>query len=95
MLGKHSGRHALRDALQELGFKVDGQALNHAFKRFKQLADKKKTVTALDLEAIVSDEVRERSERYNLAWFDVEASIAAGASREGRGGASLGRGVRG
>jgi 2-isopropylmalate synthase len=74
VLGKHSGRHALRDALQELGFRVDGQALNHAFKRFKQLADKKKTVTALDLEAIVSDEVRERSERYNLAWFDVEAS---------------------
>ena len=74
VLGKHSGRHALRDALQELGFKVDGQALNHAFKRFKEIADKKKNVTALDLEAIVSDEVRERSERYNLAWFDVEAS---------------------
>src|ERR671910_2629825 len=74
VLGKHSGRHALRDALQELGFKVDGQALNHAFKRFKEIADKKKNVTALALEAIVSDEVRERSERYNLAWFDVEAS---------------------
>jgi 2-isopropylmalate synthase len=74
VLGKHSGRHALREALEELGFKVDGQALNHAFKRFKAIADKKKNVTALDLEAIVSDEVRERSERYDLAWFDVEAS---------------------
>jgi 2-isopropylmalate synthase len=74
VLGKHSGRHALHDALEELGFKVDGQALNHAFKRFKAIADRKKNVTALDLEAIVSDEMRERSERYDLAWFDVEAS---------------------
>jgi 2-isopropylmalate synthase len=74
VLGKHSGRHALRDALEQLGFKVEGNALNEAFKRFKALADKKKQVTALDLEAIVSDQVREGSERYELAWFDVEAS---------------------
>src|SRR5256714_15385347 len=51
VLGKHSGRHALRSALQELGFEVDGQALNAAFKRFKELADKKKQVSAMDLEA--------------------------------------------
>ena len=74
MLGKHSGRHALRDALEQLGFKVEGNALNQAFKRFKEIADKKKQVTALDLEAIVSDQVREGAERYELAWFDVEAS---------------------
>src|SRR5688572_19087232 len=55
VLGKHSGRHALQDALQQLGFKVEGGVLNHAFKRFKEIADKKKQVTALDLEAIVSD----------------------------------------
>ena len=59
VLGKHSGRHALQDALQQLGFKVEGGALNQAFKRFKEIADKKKQVTALDLEAIVSDEMRE------------------------------------
>src|SRR6059036_3325927 len=57
VLGKHSGRHALRNALEELGFQVEGAALNTAFKRFKELADKKKKVTALDLEAIVSDEI--------------------------------------
>jgi 2-isopropylmalate synthase len=74
VLGKHSGRHALRDALEQLGFKVEGQALNQAFARFKEIADKKKQVTALDLEAIVSDEMRERTQGYNLAWFDVEAS---------------------
>ena len=69
MLGKHSGRHALKDALEQLGFVVEGNALNQAFKRFKELADKKKQVTSLDLEAIVSDEMRETSQKYELAWF--------------------------
>jgi len=78
VLGKHSGRHALKDALQELGFRVEGNALNQAFKAFKELADKKKQVTALDLEAIVSDEMRESEGRYELAWFEV----AAGSRRE-------------
>jgi 2-isopropylmalate synthase len=73
VLGKHSGRHALRDALEQLGFKVEGNALNQAFSRFKEIADKKKQVTALDLEAIVSDEMRERADSYALGWFEVEA----------------------
>ena len=73
VLGKHSGRHALKDALEQLGFKVEGGALNQAFKRFKEIADKKKQVTALDLEAIVSDEMRERTDSYALGWFEVEA----------------------
>ena len=73
VLGKHSGRHALRDALEQLGFRVEGNSLNAAFARFKEIADKKKQVTALDLEAIVSDEMRQRAESYNLAWFEVEA----------------------
>jgi 2-isopropylmalate synthase len=80
VLGKHSGRHALRDALEQLGFRVEGEALRHAFARFKAIADKKKNVTALDLEAIVSDEMRESAESYNLAWFEVEA----GSRREPR-----------
>ncbi|HEY0363509.1 MAG TPA: 2-isopropylmalate synthase [Solirubrobacteraceae bacterium] len=74
VLGKHSGRHALRAALEELGYQVDGQALNTAFKRFKELADKKKQVTAMDLEALVTDELREETGAYTLEWFDVEAS---------------------
>jgi 2-isopropylmalate synthase len=73
VLGKHSGRHALRDALEQLGFQVEGNALNAAFKAFKEVADRKKHVTALDLEAIVSDEMRERSDAHELAWFEVEA----------------------
>jgi len=74
VLGKHSGRHALRAALEELGYRVDGQVLNTAFKRFKEIADKKKQVTALDLEALVTDELREEVGAYTVEWFDVEAS---------------------
>jgi 2-isopropylmalate synthase len=74
VLGKHSGRHALRKALEELGFEVQGTALNQAFKRFKEIADKKKRVTALDLEAIVSDEMRQSPAAYELESFEVEAS---------------------
>jgi 2-isopropylmalate synthase len=74
VLGKHSGRHALQSALQELGYQVQGHALNQAFKRFKELADKKKQVSALDLEALVADELRAEAAAYTLEWFDVEAS---------------------
>jgi len=74
VLGKHSGRHALRQALAELGFEVSGQVLNTAFKRFKEIADKKKQVTAMDLEALLTDELREEVSGYQLEWFDVEAS---------------------
>jgi 2-isopropylmalate synthase len=75
VLGKHSGRHALHDALEELGFKVEGQALNTAFKRFKEIADKKKTLTAMDLEALVTEELRDEDVTgYSLEWFEVEAS---------------------
>jgi len=74
VLGKHSGRHALQQALAELGFSVSGQALNMAFKRFKEIADKKKQVTAMDLEALLTDELREKLAGYQLEWFDVEAS---------------------
>jgi 2-isopropylmalate synthase len=76
VLGKHSGRHALRKALEELGFEVDGAALKTAFERFKAVADKKKVVTALDLEALVSDEMRQSATAYALEWFEVEASSA-------------------
>jgi 2-isopropylmalate synthase len=74
VLGKHSGRHALAQALSELGFELSGETLVTAFKRFKEIADKKKQVTAMDLEALVTDELREEIAGYQLDWFDVEAS---------------------
>jgi 2-isopropylmalate synthase len=74
VLGKHSGRHALKSALEELGYAVDGQALNTAFKRFKEIADRKKHVTAMDLEALVTDELRDELHAYGLEWFEVDVS---------------------
>jgi 2-isopropylmalate synthase len=75
VLGKHSGRHALRSALEELGYRIDGAVLNQAFKRFKEVADRKKQVTAMDLEALVTDELREASgTNWTLEWFEVEVT---------------------
>lgn len=67
VLGKHSGRHAFRTRLEELGY--DGLSkpdLDAAFDRFKRLADKKKVVTDADLEAIVADEIFQAPEIWHL-----------------------------
>ena len=64
VLGKHSGRHAFRDRLQELGFDVEGEEFERAFKRFKDLADAKKVIYNEDLEAIVADSVHLTDDRY-------------------------------
>ncbi len=78
VLGKHSGRHALSKALEEMGFKVEGQALNTAFKRFKEIADRKKNVTAMDLEALVTEELRgDDIAAYSFIDFEVAASSAS------------------
>ncbi|NLE73091.1 MAG: 2-isopropylmalate synthase [Actinobacteria bacterium] len=73
VLGKHSGRHALRSRLAEVGINLDGERLNEAFRRFKELADHKKAITTLDLEALVSEEMRERHDIYSLTHFYVSA----------------------
>src|SRR5207249_5890769 len=57
VLGKHSGRHAFVDALQKLGITLEDVQLNRAFARFKDLADRKITLTDHDLEAIVTEEI--------------------------------------
>lgn len=57
VLGKHSGRHAFADTLQKMGIRVQGDVLNAAFARFKELADRKVTITEADLEAIVVEEL--------------------------------------
>ncbi|MCR9093406.1 MAG: 2-isopropylmalate synthase [bacterium] len=67
VLGKHSGRHAFRDRLEELGFAVEGEDFERAFKRFKALADAKKVIYNEDLEAIVADSVQTAGDRYVFA----------------------------
>ena len=58
VLGKHSGRHAFRKKLTELGFELGDNAIQDVFRRFKDLADKKKEVFDEDIVALVDDEVR-------------------------------------
>jgi 2-isopropylmalate synthase len=57
VLGKHSGRHAFADTLAKMGIHISGDALNAAFTRFKELADRKVELTDADLEAIVAEEL--------------------------------------
>jgi len=74
VLGKHSGRHAFADRLKELGFEVEGDEFQAAFRRFKELADKKKTIYNEDLEAIIADTVIGLDQHFEL----VELSILSG-----------------
>ncbi len=66
VLGKHSGRAALKARYEELGLTLDQEQLNTAFERFKILADKKKEVFDEDLMAILSDESEIEAERVRL-----------------------------
>ena len=65
-----------------MGFELDGQALNTAFKRFKEIADRKKQVTAMDLEALVTDELREDDRRLRARVVRGRGLLAAPAARD-------------
>jgi 2-isopropylmalate synthase len=71
VLGKHSGRHAFANRLNELGYPVSGDGLDKAFARFKKLADKKKHITDADLLALVSDELYQPTEYWRLEKIQV------------------------
>ena len=72
VLGKHSGRHAFSDTLQKMGITIHGEALNAAFTRFKELADRKVEITDADLEAIVAEELGTSVEQaYSLDALEV------------------------
>lgn len=71
VLGKHSGRHAFRVRLEELGYHFTEEELNQAFHRFKDLADKKKGITDADLQALVADEIYQPPEVYSLDGLQV------------------------
>ena len=99
VLGKHSGRHAFRDRLQELGFEVEGEEFERAFKRFKDLADAKKTIFNEDLEAIVGDSVAPASDQYQLGELSITSgtfatpSATVELSREGESSKTTAQGV--
>ena len=76
VLGKHSGRHAFRIRMQELGFELTQAELYPAFQRFKQLADRKKTVTDADLQALGTQESSGPEESFHL----VDLQVACGST---------------
>jgi len=71
VLGKHSGRHAFKVRLNELGFALSETELDKAFERFKLLADKKKAITDADLEALVTDEFYQPRQVFTLDGLQV------------------------
>ena len=73
VLGKHSGRHAFRSRLTELGYTLSDSELNAAFIRFKELADKKKDISNADIESMVTDEIQMISNKvYKLNHVQVQ-----------------------
>lgn len=74
VIGKHSGRHAFKKRLEELGFKLSEQELEKAFIRFKNLADRKKEISDKDLEAIVEDQMRIIPEKYKLGYLNISTA---------------------
>jgi len=71
VLGKHSGRHALHEHLKEMGYDLADAELNKVFKRFKDLADKKKHVMDEDMEALVAEEILRTKEIFKLEYMNV------------------------
>ncbi|HWP47910.1 MAG TPA: 2-isopropylmalate synthase [Candidatus Limnocylindrales bacterium] len=71
VLGKHSGRHAFRNRLEELGYKLSEEQLNEAFKRFKDLADKKKEIYDEDLQVIAGELSLSMPEAYTLEYLGI------------------------
>jgi 2-isopropylmalate synthase len=73
VLGKHSGRHAFRARLEELGVRLADEQLDHAFEEFKKLADKKKEIFDEDIEALVREEVEAAPDIFHLVNFHTTA----------------------
>jgi 2-isopropylmalate synthase len=71
VMGKHSGRHAFKSKLKELGFELGDNAIEEAFRRFKDLADKKKDVYDEDIMALVDDEVVRSNEHIRFVSLQV------------------------
>ena len=80
VLGKHSGRHAFEERLNDLGINLDEQIFEKIFADFKNLADKKKDVSDRDIEALVMDNTASVPETWKLDHWAVSTGSALGAS---------------
>ncbi|MFP4309925.1 MAG: 2-isopropylmalate synthase, partial [Desulfococcaceae bacterium] len=73
VLGKHSGRAALRSRLEEMGYQLSDEELAQVFKEFKRLADRKKSVVDEDLEALVTEGILRTTDVFKLEYLHVSA----------------------
>jgi 2-isopropylmalate synthase len=71
VLGKHSGRHAFKVRLADMGYDLTDEEVQEGFVRFKELADKKKTVTDADLAALITDQLYQQTELFILDGLQV------------------------
>ncbi|MDD2586213.1 MAG: 2-isopropylmalate synthase [Syntrophomonadaceae bacterium] len=76
VLGKHSGRHAFKERMHELGYELSVEELDKAFISFKDIADKKKEITNEDLEALVKDKVLAIPERFSLTYLHISSGTS-------------------
>jgi len=77
VMGKHSGRHAFKDRLADLGYELDKKDLNHLFKKFKELADKRKEILDEDIEVLIAEEILRVPDKYKLDYLNVVAGTVA------------------
>ena len=77
VLGKHSGRHAFRTKLAQMGYELSDEGLNHLFKKFKELADKRKEIHEEDIEALVAEEILRVPDVYELDYLNVVSGTVA------------------
>ena len=73
VLGKHSGRHALKDKIKELGYEIGDNAFQDLFKRFKDLADRKKEIFDDDIIALIDDELGRDHEKIKFISLQIVA----------------------
>ncbi|WP_031387680.1 2-isopropylmalate synthase [Desulfonatronum thiodismutans] len=71
VLGKHSGRHALKKRLEELGYRLDEDQVDLVFQALKRLADKKEQIATEDIEALVLEEIYRIPDKYKLVYLSV------------------------
>ena len=74
VIGKHSGRNAVKNKLDELGYKLEDDQLNTVFDAVKKLADRKKVIHDEDVEALVLEEVYRLPDKYRLVNLSVQSS---------------------
>ena len=77
VLGKHSGRHAFKDKLTQLGYDLSGEDLDRLFGKFKDLADKRKEILDEDVEALVAEEILRADDIYHLEYLNVVSGTGA------------------